>query len=975
MTPERWQRVKELFDAAVERAGAERASFLDHACAGDLALRKDVDDLLSSDEQTHVMIDQPVSGVAAELLVEHQSASILGRTIGAYRFVKIVGRGGMGEVYLAHDARLDRPVAIKLLLDSFIHDSERTRRFQQEARAASSLNHPNIVTIHEVVESEGLRFIVSEFVEGKTLRELMKEELKVDQVLDVVIQAAGALSAAHNAGIVHRDIKPENIMVRPDGYVKVLDFGLAKLTERGHAPRGLPEDVAISVSEMGTKPGTVMGTVKYMSPEQARGEKVDHRTDIFSLGVVLYETITGRAPFEGETASHTIVAILEQEPPPVADYVPEAPAELQRVVDNSLRKKREDRYQTVGGMLNDLQELRQEVAFRARQKRHSGSVGDALQAQPGTAIWSRIRKHQSRAVLWSALLVVAFSALAFAVYEYIRARRAPVSQSLKMTRITANGKIFNAAITQDGKYISYVAGASRQQGLWVMQATTASHSLIVPPIAEATYWGLTFSPAADYVYYVRNVGTGPFELYRVPTLGGSPKRLVVNIDTAVTFSPDGDRLAFGRILKGMNESSLMVANADGTDERTLATRLAPDLFNFNGLQKISWSPDGETIVCPAGNTEYPTLNKSELVEVRVKDGTQRPITRQKWYDLRQVAWLGDGSGLVMVARDQQSSPVQLWHLSYPTGDVRKLSNDFSNYDDISVSADSSTIVTVQREQLSNVWVAPGGDATRARQITDNRNDGIAGISWTPDGRIVYSSNVSGNADIWIMDADGRNRQRLTDNIQRDARPSVSPDGRYVVYVSVRGDRWGIRRMDIDGGNSVPLTEGNGEVDPHCSPDGRWVYYRSLWSKNGVGGLWKVPLDGGDPVLLLEKWVIHPAVSPDQKLLAYGYSDRQMNPQFGVAVGPVDGGQPVKLFDISQDDGALFCWTPDGRALAYTDDRSLNVWSQPLEGGKPVQLTDFKTDQTLFFAWSRDGKQLALARGTRISDVVMITDFK
>ena len=308
------------------------------------------------------MIDRPAFEVAAELIATEQFPSEVGQAIGPYKVLGQIGRGGMGEVYLAQDSRLGRRVALKLLPSHFTTDKDRLRRFKQEARAASALNHPNIITIHEVGQVEDTHFIATEFVEGRTLRSFIEGgKIEIADALDVAVQVASALQTAHEAGIVHRDIKPENIMLRPDGYVKVLDFGLAKLTERGE------ESVSGQQSELSTKTGVVMGTIKYMSPEQARGEKVDHRTDIFSLGVVLYETVTGRAPFGGETASHTIVAILEREPKPIAEYVDAAPGELQRVVDKALVKNREERYQTAAELLDDLQEIRYELQVQAHQ--------------------------------------------------------------------------------------------------------------------------------------------------------------------------------------------------------------------------------------------------------------------------------------------------------------------------------------------------------------------------------------------------------------------------------------------------------------------------------------------------------------------------------------------------------------------------------------------------------------------------------
>lgn len=476
MTPDRWQLVQNVFLAALDCAADKRTSFLDEACAGDLALRHEVESLLVMHDSSDPVLDRTVGVVAARLLASDNSQCLTGRTIGAYKVEREIGRGGMGEVYLARDTRLDRPVAIKLLPASFSHDADRVRRFLLEARAASLLNHPNIVTIHEVAEFEGLRFIVSEFIEGKTLRELMKTtEIKLEQALDILTQTASALGAAHNAGIVHRDIKPENIMVRPDGYVKVLDFGLAKLTEQEQEPADSQQrTTTVNPSDASTKTGTVMGTVKYMSPEQARGQKVDHRTDIFSLGVVLYEAITGRAPFVGETPSHTIVQILEREPPPIYEYVANAPAELQMVVSNALRKQREDRYHTVGEMLAELQEIKHELQAQARQARALSASGSDEKARsigervtsldahsPATQSPESIRRRTeveariagrfkpSRFAVAAALLLIAASVAAL-IYYYNSSK----TDSLAILPFSYMNTGSNAATSVDAEYLS-----------------------------------------------------------------------------------------------------------------------------------------------------------------------------------------------------------------------------------------------------------------------------------------------------------------------------------------------------------------------------------------------------------------------------------------------------------------------------------------------------------------------------------------
>jgi serine/threonine protein kinase/TolB-like protein/Tfp pilus assembly protein PilF len=366
MTPDRWQQVQSLFLASLKVFPDERAAFLSQACSGDVVLLQEVESLLAMHASSDHVLDSGIGIVAARLLDEDEAAPLAGQILGSYRVIREIGRGGMGEVYLAHDTRLDRPVAIKLLPAAFHDDPERLRRFQQEARAASLLNHPNIVTIYEVAESEHLPFIVSEFVEGKTLRVLIQDgSLKLGDALDVIIQTAGALGAAHAAGIVHRDIKPENIMVRDDGYVKVLDFGLAKLTERGHIDAPALEGAGI-VSEPSTMSGIIVGTVKYMSPEQARGERVDHRSDIFSLGVVLYETIAGRTPFAGKSSSDELASILRDDAPPLTRFVVDVPEQLADIVGKALQKEAGDRYQTVTELQRDLRNLRQDLDLAKR---------------------------------------------------------------------------------------------------------------------------------------------------------------------------------------------------------------------------------------------------------------------------------------------------------------------------------------------------------------------------------------------------------------------------------------------------------------------------------------------------------------------------------------------------------------------------------------------------------------------------------
>lgn len=387
MNPEEWRQIESLFHAAAGRAPGERASFLAAACGGEEALRSEVESLLAAHEQAGSFIEKPALEVEARSLADEQADStdkrLAEQTIGHYRIAAPLGAGGMGDVYLAHDTRLGRQIAIKLLPADYTKDADRLRRFEQEARAASALNHPNIITIYEIGQFEGKYFIAAEYVEGTTLRERLADSaMKLTEALDVIVQVASALEASHAKGIIHRDIKPENIMLRRDGYVKVLDFGLAKLTEGVGPGRDVdPEAPTRALAE--TAPGMVMGTPRYMSPEQVRGVTVDARTDVWSLGCVLYEMVAGRAPFEGPTSSDVIASVLGHEPPPLARYAGDAPFELEWALKKALRKDRDERYQTVREMLADLKSLKLRLEFEAELERAAspGTRSEAKRAE------------------------------------------------------------------------------------------------------------------------------------------------------------------------------------------------------------------------------------------------------------------------------------------------------------------------------------------------------------------------------------------------------------------------------------------------------------------------------------------------------------------------------------------------------------------------------------------------------------------
>ena len=988
LTPERWQKIKELFHEALELEANGRAAFLDEVCAGDDDLRREIESLLAAHNEPDNFIDKAAFEVAAELLATGEVPSAIGHIIGPYKIIGQIGRGGMGEVYLAQDTRLGRRVALKMLPSRYTSDSDRLRRFKQEARAASALNHPNIITIHEVGQVNAAHFIATEFVEGRTLRSSIEEgAIKHAEAIDVAIQVASALGAAHEAGIVHRDIKPENIMLRPDGYVKVLDFGLAKLVERS----AMITDTGSSFTAVDTNPGIVMGTASYMSPEQARGLAMDARTDVFSLGVVLYEMVAGRVPFDGETVSDIIVAILEKQPPPLSATGSGAPGELQAIIDKALQKKKEERYQTAREMLDDLRKLKQDLEIRARIESGSaeellvgvrtGASGEQASATPVAAITAanpahvtgRIKLRKKAALVIPAVAVVVLAAVAVWIYW-------PVEQSIpetpfqpmELVRVNTVRKALDAAISPDGKYVAYVTSEANRQTIWLKQLATNTDTQIVPP-AEMSFRWVAFSPEGNYLYYIANRINEPRALYQMPAMGGPARKLAVQVTTPFSFSPDGKQLAFVR-RSNDGETAIIIANVEGNYERKLASRKLPGLFTYRGP---SWSPDGGVIVCGAGDAPF-GINMT-LVEVRVEDGAVRPITSRQWSPIHKVCWLRDGSGLVLLAVDKTSWDFpQVWFLSYPGGEARRITTDLNKYGqyNLSLAADSSAILTLKSDTVSNIWIVPDGASSRAKQITfgpAGRNDGLYGLSWTPDGKLVYGSFVSNREAIFIMNEDGTDPRQLTPGDYTATVLSTTRDGRHVVFHSTRAGTFNIWGIDIDGNNLRQVTNGTGDTHPYPSPDGKWVFYAS--SYEGKPSLYKAPIDGGQPIRLFDQDSAFPAVSPDGKLVAFPYFDEQLNTR-RMAVITSETGQLLKTFDIGYY-WNFVRWTPDGRAVAYikTEGDVSNIWAQPIDGGRPVQLTDFKSDIIFNFVWSNDGKHLAVARGSETSDVVLIRDVK
>jgi serine/threonine protein kinase/Tol biopolymer transport system component len=1005
VNPQHWQQVKEVFEGALEREGVERAQFLDRVCAAESSLRQEVESLLRSYGDAESFMEAPAVALAAESLLGEQKKLAVGQLVKHYEIIAPIGEGGMGEVYLARDTILGRRVALKVLPEYVGRDPDRLRRFKQEARSASTLNHPNVCVIHEIGETDdGRPFIAMEHIDGVTLRQRLNDRaMKLGEVLEIAIQVADALTAAHEAGIVHRDIKPENIMLRRDGYVKVFDFGLAKLTE---SRRSTPH-ATMSTLLINSSPGTVMGTAAYMSPEQARGLSVDERTDIWSLGVVLYEMVSGRPPFVGETPTDVVVAIVEKEPPAISQYMIDAPAELERIVRKALRKDTNERYQIVKEMAIDLRSLRKDLELDAQLDRSiAPAATDAartVSAEPGRAATGKDRAIDTnqlpasrlatvgvvsdRASRWpmrlglTALLLVIIGGVGFGLYKFSKGKATARTrfQQFNVTKLTTNGNALFASISPDGKYIAYVKSEGGKESLWLRQVGSAGNLEIAAPQA-GHYLGVAFSPDGNFIYYgytATSVNESP-EIYKVPVLGTGARPIKVNPEEGPsTLSHDGKRIAFLRHSQANQADTLVIAKADGSAEETVVTRKWPDRLAWDWASAPAWTNDDQNLNLPLVKSDASGFYIT-IYELHLADRTEKiiPLSAQRFEQPNHVSLLSDASALILSGRAQGASFEQIWYLGRD-GSARSLTNDLSDYRAVVLTADSKSLVTTQTQTFGNIWTAPKGESAHATQVTSGLGR-YFDLSWAPDGKILYASDASGSADIYEIAPNGSEVRQLTSGMKRNYAPAVSPDNRFIVFHSNRPGIFQIWRMDRDGSNPVQLTFGNSESHwPQVSIDGKSVVYEHF-EPGASGSLWRVPLNGGTPAQITEGAGVRPVVSPDGKWLGFWQNDGKTNSPWRLAVVSLETGKQVQTFVLAPtvvvrwDTGLR--WSADSRSLTYLDNRGGfdNVWAQSLDEGPPKQLTDFTDSKIFSFDWSREGNLVA-SRGVITSDVVLISD--
>jgi eukaryotic-like serine/threonine-protein kinase len=927
-----------------------------------------------------------------------------GEKFGRYEIREKIGSGGMGEVFLAQDIELDRPVALKVLPEEFCQDAERVQRFKQEARAASALNHPNIITIYEIGQEDGRIFIATEYINGKTLRQLIENnEISTFDAVHIAEQVASALSVAHQAHIIHRDIKPENIMVREDEYVKILDFGLAKPVLQKTAGA---EDKTLQMVQ--TQSGMVMGSVNYMSPEQARGKEVDQRTDIWSLGVVLYEMISGKNPFAGETVSDSLAALIHIEPEALENFVENVSADLQWIVRKSLEKKVVERYQSIKDLALDLKDLRyqfehSDIENKTRQINpylrsgdfeksdtsenktlihHTTSADNALVGATGNVQQPTVNRKRNWALPFGILgfaVVLAFGTWYFKPFSTNFGQ--PPFDSMQISRLTENGRASRPVISADGKYIVYINIENGLSGLVVRQVATGSNIQIVPP-SNLNFQIPEFSPDGSYIYYSQ-VDNGVGTLYQIPSLGGTPKKIIVDVDSKISFSPDGKRFAFIRYDLEKNTSNIYLANSDGSNAEIL---ISTEGTNEKRFVELAWSPNNEDILVAA-----PTkISRDDLVEtklllVSLKDKKLRQLGEKTWLSASSFNWANDNGGVYFTAKTGETEPKQIWFVGYKTGNYKQITSDSSGYATMSLAA-NNTIVASKVDLISSIWSFNPQNKEMAQITSESKNlQGFGGISQMPDGRLLFAKTEGNNGNLVVIDGDGKNETNLIAIGGTNAHPSLSPDGKFIVFCSNKDGFWQIWRADSDGKNPLKLskTEGFGDIRPIVLADNKTIVFERKLDELFRSKLMKVSIESGQEEALFPENQTSdsfPKLSPDGKHLSYiaqTFDTKTLNLQSLLKLVSVAGGKIGKLEkETNQNFGFQYRWMKDNKTLAYINFQGIqNLFSYTMDGSKPKQLTNFNSGNILNFDFSYDGKKIYIVRGIINSDLILIKDNK
>jgi len=941
VTAERFQKMRELFDAVLEQEPERREQLLQTASSIDQELVEHVRLMLVAREKSPDFLDQPAAKLAGESMLTSTSSRVFEPgTIVASRFeiVDLLGRGGMGEVYHARDQKLDRSVALKVIAAGHSDTGRSKKRFLQEARAASALNHPNIVAIYDIAEENGVEYIAMEYVPGKSLDDVIAgRRLPLEAALRYASQIADALGAAHGAGVVHRDVKPGNILIAANGTAKILDFGLAKLN-------GVPVSFEIGVtdSDFSFSQGAIVGTVAYMSPEQAEGKTVDARSDIFSFGCVLYEMLTGRRPFEGESKISTLTAILHREPRAIREFAPELPPEVEQTVRQCLAKDPAGRPSS----MSDVKMLIAAVVSPSSASNHSLKNRAAL---------------VSRRWIWF-LILLCISAVSFAFF-WITTRSKSVLTIEKVSPFTSTGTSRKTAMSPDGRYVAYVLGGPGRQSLRIRQ-TNAATDIEIVPTADVAYLGLTFVPDGNHLFYgvIENT-TSESILYRIPTLGGLSQAVTRKLDSPITFSPSGSEYAFVRENASDGRSLLIVVETSGERERIIASRALPEYFDYP-----TWSPAGDRIA-----VSIVGVNDTARLATVHPDGSNRiQDMASHWRRISGIGWLK--KGFLVSGRAPGEGLLHLWQVG-PDGARHRLTPDLSDYWGVGISKDLRTVVSVQERSFSNLWRVPITSATKAQQLVEGVTR-YSRFALIPDGRLIYEEQASDVRRLVMSDHRGIAKPLTTSGKSNIG--TVCPDNRTVLYtwhISPPPTLW---KMNTDGSGAVAVGPETTSTDIACSGDSRWAIYTAPGSGK-YSTLWKASLLDGRTVQLTTKPSEHPALSPDGRRIAFFYVDEKADTHQrapDLALISSEGGRIQRTLPLpaTVHKAAGIKWTPDGRSVTYVTFRqgTAEIWGHPVSGGTPNVILRFPRELIHSFQWAPDGHDLYVSRGPSVYDVVLMS---